>query len=64
MKIYAATWLLEQQQGEVLTTVGQKNRLLSFFYLMKISSAQLSIYCKTGKTEKHENISRSKCPRK
>jgi hypothetical protein len=47
MKIYLATWLLEESQGIVLTKVNFKNRLLSYFHcLQKID--KFTKYIKTG----------------
>ena len=32
MKIYLATWLFESEQGRVLTKIGKRERLLSFYH--------------------------------
>jgi len=51
MKIYLSTWLVEVNQGKVLTKVGQFKRLVSFYLLtdQKIQSSHLKRYSHTGK---------------
>lgn len=47
MKIYLATWLLEPQQGVVLTAVKSRTRLISYFHTIK-KSDELPYYIQTG----------------
>lgn len=47
MKIYLATWLLEESQGQTLTKLSQKRRLLSYFHTMKKIKKFIQ-YIKTG----------------
>lgn len=50
MRIYFATWLLESAQGEALTKVGGKKRLISY-HLNKDVEAELPHYLRTGRNE-------------
>jgi len=54
MKIYLATWLLEPAQGTALSTIGKKERLLSYFHTIE-KKHQFLRYIKTGRND--ENIS-------
>jgi hypothetical protein len=45
MKIYLATWMLEKSQGQTLTKLGKRERLLSYFHII---SDQFKKYIKTG----------------
>lgn len=47
MKIYLATWL-EPNQGQTLTKIGYKNRLMSYFFLKDGSINTVKKYVKTG----------------
>ena len=47
MKIYLATWLLEKEQGNVLTRKDKRERLLSYFHLLE-KEFELKDYIKTG----------------
>lgn len=48
MKIYLATWILEESQGITLSKKNKKERLLSFFHtIQKIQIFRK--YIKTGK---------------
>ena len=35
MKVYLATWILEKSQGETLTKMNKKSRLLSFYHTIE-----------------------------
>lgn len=50
MKIFLATWLFEETQGEALTDCKAKNRLISFHFLkkQKVTKPELKKYCKIG----------------
>jgi steroid 5-alpha reductase family enzyme len=47
MKIYLATWLLEKSQGQTLTKISKKDRLLSFFHI-KQKIKEFVPYVNTG----------------
>jgi ribosomal protein S15P/S13E len=48
MKIYMATWMLETEQGRLLSKIGKRERLLSYYHIIqKISEFQR--YIKTGR---------------
>jgi hypothetical protein len=49
MNIYLATWILEKSQGETLTRVGHRNRLLSYFHTKQKPESEFRKYIKTGK---------------
>jgi len=49
MKIYLATWLLEPSQGDSLTEVKNRNRLVSYFHTQTFQPDQVSTYIQTGK---------------
>ena len=53
MKIYLVTWLGEKSQGESLTNVGYKHRLLSYYHFVKqrMTVKHLKEYVKTGKVD-------------
>ena len=57
MKIYLATWL-EDNQGVTLTKVGNKRRLISYFFL-KDSNDFLKEYIETGMTTTKKNKRRA-----
>lgn len=61
MKIYLATWLLEPNQGTVLSTIGKRERLISYFHTLE-KKDQLAQYVKTGRND--ENISSNNRSRK
>ncbi len=48
MKIYLATWLLEESQGIVMTNKGKKERLLSYFHILP-KKKYFKRYIKTGR---------------
>jgi len=50
MKIYLATWLFEESQGNCLTKLNSSNRLLSYFFIKQqgISLTQFQTYVRTG----------------
>jgi len=51
MKIYLATWLIDQSCGDSLAKTGGKAQLLSFFFLktqLKELNEQFREYCQTG----------------
>ena len=50
MKIYLATWLLEESQGLSLSAVKNKRRLLSFFHLLQKIEV-FKNYVMTGKNK-------------
>jgi len=50
MKIYLATWLLEPQQGEVLTKINKRERLLSYYHIIQKMNEFL-FYVKTGRNK-------------
>lgn len=50
MKIYLATWLLEESQGKTLTKIGKNNRLISYYHT-KEKEEYLINYIKTGKNK-------------
>ena len=51
MKIYLATWL-EDNQGETLTKINCKNRLMSYYFLKDFKF--LKQYVRTGKIMKRK----------
>ena len=50
MRICLASWLLEVSQGESLTKVNAKNRLLSYFHTIE-KADQLPKYVITGRNK-------------
>lgn len=48
MKVYLATWLLEQSQGDTLTKMKKKTRLLSFYHTRQKLESFIN-YVKTGR---------------
>lgn len=48
MKIYLATWLLENSQGVTLTKCAQRNRLVSYYHTKDIPSKEIRKYVKKG----------------
>ena len=50
MKIYLATWLVETSQGNTLTKMNQKKRLVSYYLLtdQKITKTNFRNYIETG----------------
>ena len=50
MKICVATWLHEPSQGEALTKVGHRHRLLSYWHT-RDREDQLDEYARTGRNE-------------
>ena len=51
MKIYLATWVSEKAQGQSLTRIGMKKRLVSYHSLIdqNIITKQFVKYIQTGK---------------
>jgi len=47
MKIYLATWLLEVEQGNSLTKIDKRERLLSYYHIVQ-KIKEFSNYIKTG----------------
>lgn len=56
MRIYLATWLLERNQGEVLTRVGYRRRLLSYYFLQD-KEEELPPYVRTGRNPADADLS-------
>jgi hypothetical protein len=48
MKIYLATWLMEESQGESLAKVNKKERLLSYYHTIP-NKDKFMEYALTGK---------------
>ena len=48
MKIYLASWLFEPSQGESLTKVGNKSRLLSYFHCQEFKGSEIRHYVRNG----------------
>ncbi len=53
MKIYLATWLFESNQGEALTKMGKKERLVSYYHTL-LKKSELPEYVRTGRNDKEE----------
>jgi hypothetical protein len=50
MRIYLATWLFESNQGEALTKMGKKERLISYYHTIT-KKEELPEYVKSGRNE-------------
>ncbi len=48
MRFTFATWLLEKEQGEALTAVGARIRLVSYFHTIE-KETSLKYYVQTGR---------------
>ena len=51
MKIYLATWLLEDSQGESLSKVPAFSRLISYYHTKDKPKEEVLKYIKTGKAK-------------
>jgi len=51
MKIYLATWLLEQSQGTSLSVAKKKERLLSYYHTVA-KKEEFKEYIRTGRNDK------------
>ena len=60
MRIYLATWLLEKSQGDTLTKVNKRERLVSYYHTVE-RAHEFEQYIRTGT---NENIPCNNCPRK
>lgn len=58
MKIFLATWLQEDNQGETLTKCGYEDRLVSFYFLQDESDERLLEYFATGQNVEHPRTSK------
>jgi len=55
VKIYLATWLVEKSQGDSLTEVGKRERLLSYFHIFSSGDeGKLMEYVELGKNRGDE----------
>jgi len=52
MRIYLATWLLENSQGVTLTKCKSRNRLISYWHTKDVPSKAVREYLIKGKNEK------------
>jgi hypothetical protein len=53
MKIYLATWLFESNQGEALTKMGKRERLISYYHTIT-KKEELPEYVRSGRNEGNE----------
>jgi len=57
-KIYTATWLEEDSQGDVLTEAQYPFRLLSYFFLQNETDERLLEYFANGTNKEHPRSTR------
>lgn len=51
MKVFFATWLLEAGQGETLTAMFAKLRLISYYHTKEKTKEEVAHYIQTGRVK-------------